>query len=172
MDSFSKRLRTLRMEKGMKQSELAEALHFSQGMASAYENGREPPFDVLVQIANYFDVSTDYLLGLTSTRKQNTDALMNEMNRAAQQTESAGAVPITPEDILALMNAITMYTDEGSPAGTQTLAFSRDVILKLTEMLKAFSGASEAEILDTSNALIQSVLEVSVITGAYLMLIK
>lgn len=43
MDSFSKRLRTLRMEKGMKQSELAEALHFSQGMASAYETGVSRP---------------------------------------------------------------------------------------------------------------------------------
>jgi DNA-binding XRE family transcriptional regulator len=85
MELFSKRLRTLRMEKGMKQSELAEALHFSQGMASAYENGREPPFDVLVQIANYFDVSADYLLGLTSTRKQDTDVLMTETNRTADR---------------------------------------------------------------------------------------
>ncbi len=95
MDLFSKRLRMLRMEKGMKQSELAEALHFSQGMASAYENGREPPFDVLVQIANYFDVSADYLLGLTSTRKQDTDALMSETNRAAQQADLFGLCQCT-----------------------------------------------------------------------------
>lgn len=94
MDSFSKRLRTLRMEKGMKQSELAEALHFSQGMASAYENGCEPPFDVFMRIAINFDVSADYLLGLTSARKQDNGALIEETNHAAQQTESVGAPPI------------------------------------------------------------------------------
>lgn len=168
MELFSKRLRTLRMEKGMKQSELAEALHFSQGMASAYENGREPPFDVLVQIANYFDVSADYLLGLTSMRKQNTDALMTETNCAAKQTESVGVVPIAPEDIRALMAAITAYTDERCPVGTAPLVLSRDIILKLTEMLKALNNESAAGVLDTGNALIKSVLDVSNITSEYL----
>ena len=156
MDSFSKRLRTLRMEKGMKQSELAEALHFSQGMASAYENGREPPFDV------------DYLLGLTSARKQDNGALIEETNHAAQQTESVGAPPIDSADIRALMTAITAYADAHCPAGTAPLVVSHDLILRLTDMLSALGSENVANILDANNALLSSLLDVSNITTTYL----
>lgn len=168
MDSFSKRLRTLRMEKGMKQSELAEALHFSQGMASAYENGREPPFDVFMRIANYFDVSADYLLGLTSARKQDNGALIEETNHAAQQTESVGAAPIDSADIRALMTAITAYADAHCPAGTAPLVVSHDLILRLTDMLSALGSENVANILDANNALLSSLLDVSNITTTYL----
>ena len=67
-----------------------------------------------------------------------------------------------------LMAAITAYTDERCSVGTAPLVLSRDIILKLTEMLKALNHESAAGVLDASNALIKSVLDVSNITSEYL----
>lgn len=63
MDTLSRRLKMLRSEAGCKQSDLAEALHTSVSVISNYENGREPPLGMLMQFAQYFGVTTDYLLG-------------------------------------------------------------------------------------------------------------
>lgn len=62
---FGKKLRDLRTEKGISQRELGNALGFCNQTVSFWESGqREPDLDSLVLIARYFDVSTDYLLGL------------------------------------------------------------------------------------------------------------
>ncbi len=60
---FSNILRVLRTERGINQSVIADALGVSMQSYSAYENGREPNYDILIKIADYFDVTTDYLLG-------------------------------------------------------------------------------------------------------------
>lgn len=61
---FSKNLARLRKEKGLSQYELAARLGFSRGKLANYEQGtRQPDFDTLKLIADYFEVSTDYLLG-------------------------------------------------------------------------------------------------------------
>ncbi|KHO63394.1 SOS-response transcriptional repressors (RecA-mediated autopeptidases) [Thermoanaerobacter sp. YS13] len=68
------RIRDLRTEKGISQNELAKALGLTQQAISAYENGlREPDLETLNKIANYFNVSIDYLLGRTDIR--NSDIL-------------------------------------------------------------------------------------------------
>ena len=65
-----KKLRELRMEKGYNQERMAMELNVSQTTISAFETGeRRPDTDMLVRIARYFDVSTDYLLGLTEVKK-------------------------------------------------------------------------------------------------------
>jgi transcriptional regulator with XRE-family HTH domain len=59
---FSKRLRSLRMGKGLKQSELARALNVGKSTISAYEGGKtKPSIDIAILIADYFKVSLDYL---------------------------------------------------------------------------------------------------------------
>ena len=65
MDLGSK-IKELRIEKGMSQKKLARILHVSNGTLSSYENNRyEPPLHLLCEIADLFEVSTDYLLGRT-----------------------------------------------------------------------------------------------------------
>ena len=59
---YGDRLRMLRKEKGLKQSELAEIVGISTQRISLYENGREADYGVLVQLADYFDVMIDYLV--------------------------------------------------------------------------------------------------------------
>lgn len=62
---FCERLKDLRAEKGVGQIELAKAINVSKGIISLWENGlREPKLSNLIVLAQYFEVSIDYLVGL------------------------------------------------------------------------------------------------------------
>ena len=64
------RLRDLREDLDMTQQALADHLHIRQSTLSQYENGqRQIPLNLLMELALFFDTSTDYLLGLTNERK-------------------------------------------------------------------------------------------------------
>ena len=61
-----RRIRDLREDNDLKQSDLAKHLKCTQVCYSYYENGlRDIPTDVLIRLADYYGVSTDYLLGRT-----------------------------------------------------------------------------------------------------------
>jgi len=63
------RLRTLREEKNMTQYELGKVFTITDATINRYENGiRQPDTDTLNKLANYFNVSADYLLGRTDIR--------------------------------------------------------------------------------------------------------
>lgn len=60
------RIRLLRKEKGLSQSQVADALNITRGSYSNYENGyREPDSNTLIKLAEFFGETSDYLLGLT-----------------------------------------------------------------------------------------------------------
>lgn len=64
------RLKEIRKSKGISQLKLAMDLNTNQNTISRYETGeREPGIHELIQIADYFDVSLDYLLGRTDNPK-------------------------------------------------------------------------------------------------------
>ncbi len=64
------RLKDLREDSDIKQKEIAEYLHIKQNTYSQYENGqRQLPIDILIMLAKYYDVSTDYILGITDIKK-------------------------------------------------------------------------------------------------------
>lgn len=63
---FSERLQQLRKEKGLKQSELANILNTTQRRISYMESGKvEPDLETLVAIARHFNVTLDYLVGIS-----------------------------------------------------------------------------------------------------------
>ena len=67
------RLKEIRKSKGISQLKLAIDLNTTQNTISRYENGkREPGINELVQIADYFNISIDYLLERTDNPKINT----------------------------------------------------------------------------------------------------
>ena len=67
---FSIRLETLLEEKNITQKQLAFDLHIASSTINGYiKNYREPDFGMLVRLAQYFDVCTDYLLGLSDEKK-------------------------------------------------------------------------------------------------------
>lgn len=64
MSKFPERLRDLRKDRNLSQSDLAETLGYSCSSISNYETGKhEAGYDTLITLAKFFDVSIDYLLG-------------------------------------------------------------------------------------------------------------
>ena len=67
---FPKKLSQLRRERGLNQKTAAEKLGVSQALLSHYENGaREPGLDFVVNAAAFYEVSTDFLLGISDERR-------------------------------------------------------------------------------------------------------
>lgn len=57
------------MSKKVNQKEVAESIHVSSSSYSDYEtNKTEPSFNILIDLANYYNVSIDYLLGNTDIK--------------------------------------------------------------------------------------------------------
>ena len=66
MEMFCKRVKELRVENGITQKQLAEKLHTTNSAVCDWEKGRsQPDLQMLANIAKLFDVSVDYLLGLS-----------------------------------------------------------------------------------------------------------
>jgi len=76
---LSKKIYELRMSFGWTQVQLAQKLGITKQTVSNWENDNiQPSIDMLVKISKVFSVSTDYLLGLTSTNTINVDGLPTE----------------------------------------------------------------------------------------------
>ncbi len=66
---YSVILSSLRRERGLSQKKVSEDLGISQALLSHYENGvREPRFDFVVRVCDYYGVSADYFFGRTSEK--------------------------------------------------------------------------------------------------------
>ncbi len=73
---LSTRLKQLRLDKRLRQEQVARLVGVSKGAISAYETDiRQPSYDVLIRLANLYRVSTDYLLGRTDDRSLDISGL-------------------------------------------------------------------------------------------------
>ena len=73
---LSKRIYQLRVSFGWTQVQLAQKLGITKQTVSNWENDNiQPSIDMLVKLSKIFNVSTDYLLGLTPTNSINVDEL-------------------------------------------------------------------------------------------------
>lgn len=71
---FASNIRKLMEERSITQDELAKKVGKTRQTVSQYVNGvSEPGYDTLIKIARFFDVTVDYLLGLTSVIEDNYD---------------------------------------------------------------------------------------------------
>lgn len=78
---FSSRLRFLRERNGLLQKEAAEKLNIGQVTYNRYEKGeREPDINTLKKLAEFFNVTTDYLLGndIETAKQEITDAVSDD----------------------------------------------------------------------------------------------
>lgn len=83
MKTFADRLTILREDRMLYQKELAKELNVTTGTISNYENDvHSPDLETLVKIADYFNVSTDYLLGRTGS-KLSVDCFSEQYSRHA-----------------------------------------------------------------------------------------
>lgn len=66
------RIQDLRIDSDLSQKKIGEILHISQRSYSHYETGsRNIPIEMLIRLANYYDISVDYLVGRTDKKEMN-----------------------------------------------------------------------------------------------------
>lgn len=84
------RLKDLRTSKKLTQAEMADKLKIARTTYAAYEQGkREPDDDTKLKIANYFDVTVDYLLGKNQTPKWANEKDANDLAQFLQANEGS-----------------------------------------------------------------------------------
>lgn len=121
MATFGDRLKTLRSRKNLSQMELSKQIGISKSSINMYERGeREPKFETLETIADYFNVDLDYLLGKTDIE-----------NRA-----QAAVIPFKPDN----RNVLRLAGRDGSYL-ERTL--TDDQLRALTAILDQMPDASD-----------------------------
>ena len=68
MATFSERVKELRKSKDLTQRQMANALGITERSCQRYEADNNPNKDTLMKLADFFNVSTDYLLGRTDCK--------------------------------------------------------------------------------------------------------
>lgn len=117
--NFALRLSDLRKEKNLSQKEAASCLGVSQALLSHYEKGiRECGLDFLKRACDYYDVTSDYLLGLTDSRHG-----LNEIyNKNVLPTDSELRIKT-------LLRALVDITERMSSSGDAAADRLRDELL-------------------------------------------
>lgn len=119
---LGRRLFELRKKKGVSQTELGQFLGVSATQIGDIEHGHSATtLQRLIQLCTYFDVSSDYLLGLTDDMRPRTPVLMSS---AAPEMEPAPWMPLeefqeyteTHEGTWELVNGMPVKMDSGSDA--------------------------------------------------------
>ena len=90
--SIGKRIKDLRIEKGLKQKELALEANIAQKNLSTYENELNiPPSDILKKIADALGVTSDSLLGSSSSELKNPEfvKMLNEIDKLPSKERQA-----------------------------------------------------------------------------------
>ncbi|MBO8169056.1 MAG: helix-turn-helix transcriptional regulator [Thermoanaerobacteraceae bacterium] len=101
MDSLGRRIQKLRKQKNLTQQELATVIGISRGSLSMIEiDKREPDNQTLKKFADFFNVSTDYLLGRTDDPSYQTDELSEKELEEIIKKEGImfDGIPLDEED--------------------------------------------------------------------------
>lgn len=103
-----KNLKKLRQQKGISQQVLADFIMVSQQSVNKYENHNvEPDINTLIKIADYFDVSVDYLIGRTDIKHCAGILTHNDINTLESKmlSDFRGLNDIQKDCILKLINS-------------------------------------------------------------------
>ena len=105
---FAKRLRVLRSEKNITQAEFAKVIGVAQQTVGSWEKGNSAPnFEILSKIADYFNVSTDYLLGRETHNPSLSEEQKNLLKAFGELKKDAKNTVLTVLDSLRLTHSAT-----------------------------------------------------------------
>jgi len=115
---FGQRLKILRNKKGMLQKDLANLLKVSPSTIGMYERGkRDPDTETVVFLAKYFNVSTDYLLGLADNPNvltaKNTNIPIELQDIRVEYLALAKEMQdkqLPPEDVKKILDVLKKHT--------------------------------------------------------------
>lgn len=146
---FNKKLIELRKNLKLSQYELADRLGFSRGKLANYEQGtRQPDFDTLEKIADFFDVSTDYLLGREDSQinqeTSNSPTVLGKRLRSLRKEKK-----LTQQDLASFINvthvSISGYESGRRSPDTDTLQKLADFFNVTTDYLLGRSDIKNPE---------------------------
>ena len=160
MSYMPNRILQLREEKGLKQATVADDLHMSRSTLSGYEMGKMPSIQHAIALAGYYQVSLDYIVGLSSERS--AAALVSSF---ITLQNLAGSTAPTASDVSALVDAAILYLCSGKPCGEQPITAWRDFMRSLTACLTAAVQGDGAQLLDNANAAAVAALDVTKMPG-------
>lgn len=104
---FAERLKHLRIEASLTQRELAKAINTNQANIGFYEQGkRNPKQEILEKLAEYFNVSIDYLTGKSDIKNNNLETSIDE---AINKSAAYNGQPIDDNDRKAIKNFLQEY---------------------------------------------------------------
>ena len=94
---FAERLKSLRKEQNLTQEKIAEKLNISRGSYAQWETERtQPSSKSLETLANFFNVSTDYLLG--NTDNKNSTKFEDDLEESLNTARAFSGKPISEHD--------------------------------------------------------------------------
>lgn len=140
MQKFSQRLISLRKERDLTQNDLARIIKKQRTTVSGYETmDKEPDFEVLCALAEYFGVTTDYLLGRDDERAHADVVFRNDNANFKRQYDRL------PPELKAIITSTfdsfyVMLSRAMSAQRTDELALYRDLI----EVLQLYPSANAA----------------------------
>lgn len=106
-----KRLKELRLEAGLTQKELALAINTSQQNIGFYELGkRNPKKEILDNLSDFFNVSTNYLLGKTDI-KNSSEIDEEKLDRAIDESLGFNGKPATEQERENMKEALRIYLE-------------------------------------------------------------
>lgn len=127
---ISERLRDVREDSDLKQTDMAEILKTTQANYSRWENGTEfIPLKKLTVFCNYFDVSMDYIIGLTRDNKGNGKHTLDNKTIGKNLKKLRNDKNITQVDLAKLLNT-SQSTISAYESGKTTLltAFAIQIV--------------------------------------------
>ena len=158
------RLRILREGKDLSQIQIAEALNLRPGTYSSYENGVIPKTDLLSKIAQYHDVSMEYLLGLTNERKPAGGDLPAALTALTKQ---AGDASPHASDLTALFVAASRYYRRGAPCGDLPLQALTAFLRALTQSLAQAAAGDGPGLMSSANTAVIAALDIAKMPALY-----
>lgn len=165
MELMKDRLAELRKAKGLKQTDIAQFLKCSNSTVSGYENGLPLPLDALIKLADYFDVSTDYLLCRTNEKKPDTGRIASLFNELYNITNFG---TLSSADIEEFINIAVRYYRAGAPAGSDIpLKCLHDYISHLGNAMEQAVKGDLASLLIEVNAAVVAALDTNNMIGEY-----
>ena len=109
---FAERLKSLRKEQNLTQQKIAEKLNISRGSYAQWETERtQPSSKSLETLANFFNVSTDYLLG--NTDNKNSTKFEDDLEESLNTARAFSGKPISDHDREVMREILTeMFKDK------------------------------------------------------------
>lgn len=105
--SFYERLKSLAEEKNKSFNQIERELNYPKNALNDYKKGKNPSAKRTAEIAKYFNVSIDYLLGNTTARDYDSERL----DQSIENSKSFDGSPLDPEDKQIIHNLIKEYLE-------------------------------------------------------------